>query len=297
MNPREFANALITNRRATRTRRGQPCPVCGHQDGHCLRMEDGSAALCPKSDGTGSVKRYGAYGHLYLLASGSVLGAMPMPVVSKRPERTDAELDAIWRPRAVRWCERGQDEIGKLAMQIGVTTAALRALDTGWDGSAWTTPERNGEGLIVGVSRRFPDGGKRCAVGSRRGLTYALGWMVAEGPILIVEGASDVAAGITLGLPTIGRPSNLGGLKMLKTLLRNRRRKVIVVAERDRKEDGRWPGMEGARTIAKGLGRRTVARLLPHQAKDLRAWLTARQVDLFSAASREAARRTLLKRL
>jgi hypothetical protein len=174
-----------------------------------------------------------------------------------------------------------------------VSVAALRELSAGWDGRAWTFPERNGDGLIVGVSRRFEDGAKRCAVGSRRGLSYSDGWRETDGPVLIVEGASDVAAGITLGLSTIGRPSNIGGRKMLTNLLRNSERKLIVIGERDRKPDGRWPGMEGCKSIAAGLGKtlgRVVsARLLPDDAKDLRAWLRGTGIDTLDV---EACRQT-----
>jgi len=139
-----------------------------------------------------------------------------VPVV-KDPGRTDRKMDALWRPRAKRWRDQGRSEVGRLALQIGVRVSALNELRTGWDGKAWTFPERNGEGLIVGVTRRFEDGKKLCAKGSRRGLTYSPAWPRVSGTILIVEGASDVAAGITLGLVTIGRPSNRGGRDMLET--------------------------------------------------------------------------------
>lgn len=288
--PKQVADYLIQNRRSTRTRRGNPCPVCEDCGGHCLRMDDDSAALCPKSDGAGSKWKNGEYGYLYILSPGS---QTCLPPVKKVRTRTDQEMDTIWRPRVTRWREQGRRELYRLASGIGVSVAALKELGTGWDGRAWTFPERNGTGLIVGVSRRFEDGSKRCATGSRRGLTYSDGWKELPGPVLIVEGASDVAAGITLGLATIGRPSNTGGRKMLTDLLRHSKRKVIVVGERDRKADGRWPGMEGAKSIAKGLGKtlgRTVsARLLPDDAKDLRAWLRETGVDTRDA---EACRRT-----
>ncbi len=249
-------------------------------------MDDDSAALCPKSDGTGSVRKYGEYGYLYLLSPGTLADTYLLPVKKKRT-RTDWELDAIWRPRVERWRENGRCEVGRLAVKIGVSLAALRELETGWDGRAWTIPERNGTGLIVGVSRRFEDGAKRCAVGSRRGLTYSDGWNGLQGPVLIVEGASDVAAGITLGLSTIGRPSNTGGKDMLVQLLRSSKQKLIVVGERDQKEDGRWPGMEGCRSVASGLSkalrRDVIAKLLPDDAKDLRVWLRGQSVDLRNA--------------
>ena len=155
MTPKLIADYLIQNRLATRTRRGTLCPVCDHFDGHCPTMDHGSAALCPKSDGTGSVRKYGEYGYLYILSPGIQTNAVCLPPVVKRPERTDQEMDAIWRPRVAHWQDRGRIEIGRLASTLGVSIASLRELSVGWDGKAWTTPERSAAGLIVGVSRRF----------------------------------------------------------------------------------------------------------------------------------------------
>ncbi len=254
-------------------------------------MNDDSAALCPKTDGTGSVRKYGEYGYLYMLSTG-LLDAQCLPPVKKVRSRTDEEMDTLWRPRVKRWREQGRSEVGRLALVLGVSVSALRELATGWDGKAWTIPERNGTGLIVGVSRRFEDGAKRCAKGSRRGLTYSSKWKMLCGPVLIVEGASDVAAGITLGLAAVGRPSNTGGRDMLAELFRTSERKLIVIGERDRKPDGRWPGMEGRNSIAAGLGKRlgriVIARLLPDDAKDLRVWLAGTGVE---ASNVEACRR------
>ena len=69
--------------------------------------------------------------------------------------------------------------------------------------------------------------------GSKRGLTMA--WPIRSfagsslnEPILIVEGASDTAAGMDLGFAAIGRPSAAGGLNYLRSLLRDRH--VVIVA-------------------------------------------------------------------
>ena len=285
MTPKEVADYLIANRRAMRTRRGLECPVCGHRDGYCLRMNDGSAALCAKADGTGSVKRYGEYGHLYLMDTGLATRDVAMlPTVKRKRDRTDKELHAIWAPRARHWWKDNGAEVGRLAVILGVAEWALAELCVGWDGKSWTFPERNGAGLIVGINRRFEDGAKRCATGSRRGLTYSETWADNAGPVLLVEGGSDVAAGITLGLAVVGRPSNVGGVDMLRVLLKGSDKRVVVVGERDKKVDGRWPGMDGAKSVsvglAKRLGRSVSCRLLPGGAKDLRAWLLAQRLDL-----------------
>ena len=287
MTPKQAADYLIQNRASCRTRRGSPCPVCGKQDGHCLRMDDDGAALCPKSDGTGSVRRYGEYGHLYLLSS----GLSEQPVMLAKPAKkqlTDKELDALWAPRVKLWWEDSIAPTLRLADILGVDACALDELHVGFDGRAWTFPERNADGLIVGVNRRFENGRKRCTTGSRRGLTYSDRWSEREGPVLIVEGGSDVAAGLTMGLAVIGRPSNTGGVVMLWKLLHNCDRHIVVIGERDRQPDTnhpgkmRWPGMDGLKWVVSQLSGRDLrvgGRLLPGTAKDLRGWFQASGID------------------
>lgn len=300
MNLKQIADHLVTNRRALRSRKGKPCPVCGHSDQHCVAMDDGSAAFCPKSDGAGSVKRYGEYGYLYIFDTGlSTRDVAMLPPVRKQPELSDEELHAIWNPRAILWWRDAGAEVGRLALVLGVASWSLSELCVGWDGKAWTFPERNGEGLIVGVNRRFEDGGKRCATGSHRGLTYSETWSDNPGPILLVEGGSDTAAGITLGLAVIGRPSNTGGVAMLVKMLADTDRKVIAIGERDRKADGRWPGMDGAKGVSSALAkkfmRQVACRLLPGGAKDLRAWFLSQRLDVSDCDACFAAGQALVK--
>jgi len=94
-----------------------------------------------------------------------------------------------------------------------------------------------------------PLGTKSAPAGYRRGLTLPSGWKEMADPILIPEGLSDVLAGLTVGLSAIGRPSNSGGVEYIAQLCRHRQ--VIVLAENDRKPDGRWPGKEGAEAVAR----------------------------------------------
>ena len=64
--------------------------------------------------------------------------------------------------------------------------------------------------------------------------------------ILIVEGASDAAAGLHLGFFTIGRPSATGGLEFLIQLLRHR--DGVIVGENDG-----GAGRQGAEKTGQGL--------------------------------------------
>lgn len=92
-------------------------------------------------------------------------------------------------------------------------------------------------------------------------------------PIVVVEGMSDACAAYDLGLPSIGRPNDNGGMDILVDLVRGRR--VIIVGENDKKADGKWPGQVGASMALKTCSASTKnARIIypPAHLKDLRAW-------------------------
>jgi hypothetical protein len=175
--------------------------------------------------------------------------------------------------------------VAELAERLGVETAALTRLHVGyiWETQRfprrWLFPERDAAGMIIGVSTRDPKGDKRQLTGSHRGLIYDPA-MPLEGTILIPEGASDVATALSMGLAAVGRPSNCGGAEHLADLLKTALldgAKVVLLGENDRKEDGRWPGKEGAEAVAKRLrvawGAAVPILYPPDGAKDLRSWV------------------------
>ena len=78
-------------------------------------------------------------------------------------------------------------------------------------------PERDGQGLVIGIATRTLRGEKKVLPGSRRGLTLVRDW--SSRPSVKYEGPSDVAAACTIGIFEIGRPSARGGVEMLAELL------------------------------------------------------------------------------
>ena len=127
--------------------------------------------------------------------------------------------------------------------------------------------------------------------GSRRGIYIPEGWWDRNDPVLVVEGASDVAAATMMGFAALGRPDCSSGAKLLAEAILSGadghnpngvllERDVVVMAENDAKPDGRWPGKTGAMKVAKELSwhlGRPVRWALPDKAKDLRAWVAALQ--------------------
>ncbi len=229
-----------------------------------------------------------------------------------------------------------------------ITVSAVRRLGVGFDfsKSAYTFPERDGVGRIVGFQYRTLGGRKFQRENTHRGLTYEcrgiavpLGekaWVscskdrpcpicgrtkycavsaanpddppavmctkVSEGavpwyhheinhlhvlkpdenvvrdvlpdtryPVLVVEGASDVLAALSIGLVAVGRPSSHGGQDDLKSLLAGRT--VLIVAENDS-----GAGRDGAgviHAVLKQVCPEVRVTAPPAEYKDLREWVTA----------------------
>jgi AAA domain len=166
----------------------------------------------------------------------------------------------------------------ELAGQLGVPPDSLTKIGLGWNKGRWTNPERDEQRRIIGMSTRSRSGKKISMKGSHRGVVIPQCLDQLPGPVLLVEGPSDVVACITMGLAAIGRPSNLGGVQIIARLGLDR--PVIVVGENDRKESGEWPGQLGAigtaTSLAEEWGEDAHWTMVPEPFKDVRAWLNAR---------------------
>ena len=264
--------------RFERVSHNRPCPVCGKPD-WCLIARDGSAAICPRTE-AGATKYISESGWLHRFQERPI---EPRPQPRKSPPKTTTKNlsaedlgDAL--NRYARDAEIGRVE---LAEQLGLNADILLRLNLGYCKyeKCWSFPERNAEGDVIGLQKRYRNGDKFRLTGSKSGLTYADDWDTGTGPLLLVEGASDVAAAMMLGISVIGRPSNRGGVASLGEMLPTfeEHRDIIVMGERDEKESGLWPGKEGAihtsRELSKRLMRPLHWSLPPDNAKDVREWV------------------------
>jgi hypothetical protein len=275
--------------------KNRPCPVCKGTSSNCGIGTDGSIQ-CRKCTGEQPGFR--------------CLSVSPKDSQWSLYRHLDDERDRQWREdhghqhngtngNAQDWAALSKKYQGaldgergaELANALGVPECFLDAIKVGWradyQGGVWTFPERNAFEQIIGITWRNRAGEKKAFAGSKRGLIVPRGWtMRADGPILLVEGASDVLALWSMGLCVFGRPSNMGGVEHLDSLLSgvDPKREIIVVGEWDAKLDGTWPGKEGAIHVATELTRlinRPVTWALPPQGyKDSRQWLNQQQVDL-----------------
>lgn len=162
--------------------------------------------------------------------------------------------------------------VADLARNLRVSEQSLRDIGIVACDGVPAFPERDSDGVVLGYCRRMPNGAKRVRKNESRGIYITAKLPELPDPVLIVEGASDTAAALTMGLTAVGRPNARGGADALATLLP--RRDIIVVGERDQKRNGSWPGCAGAIAVAQKLAdawRKPVRWALPPEgAKDVR---------------------------
>jgi hypothetical protein len=208
--------ARETFREASRAR---PCPVCGGD--HKCSVGSGGFLLCGRR--TGAVAGFvflgrttdGVWGEYRRADDPAFQSSEPRPVFG-----STTTIDWAGVHAACRAAFPGMR--GALEEALGVPGEALDAVGYGWSDAdqAFTSPERDGAGKIVGINRRYRDGSKKHMLGGARGLTIPDGFPAAVGPLLLVEGPSDTAALYGAGVVGVGRPSNTGGVDALKVLLR-----------------------------------------------------------------------------
>ena len=276
--------------------REKPCPVCGKPD-WCRVAKGGRLVTCHRSQAAPGawrmLKGTKSGGGVFALDDGLDTRTFLPRTVATVPARVQPQAAPgdLWGDRAKAWQDVAGDSVQRLAGILGVDAADLHAIGCGWDSirAAWTFPVRDGTGVVVGIAQRFEEPHqnrqgkvitKAMVTGSRQGLFYdPRTWSRGTGPILLVEGASDTAAAMTMGLSVIGRPSNRGGIDHLADLLRAvpESRTILVVGERDQKGDGNWPGRDGAIATATGLAKKLHRAIgwaiVPDEAKDTREFL------------------------
>jgi DNA primase len=126
---------------------------------------------------------------------------------------------------------------------------------------------------VIGVRLRCPTTARKWAVrGSRAGLIYDPDLLSVNRPrrLWIVEGPTDAAALMSIGLDVVGVPSAGGGADLLVELARRLLPiEMIVMADSD------GPGVAGAERLADALMIVAGVRVMrpPAAVKDARAWV------------------------
>lgn len=184
------------------------------------------------------------------------------------------DLDSLWRQHRA---STSLDPVTILANALGVSREGLWAAGYARGPGVDWFAEKDASGKVIGIVTRYENGEKIIGKGHRRGLYIPTDFDRTAEVIVIPEGASDVAALHTMGVQSIGRPNDKGGVEFLTELLRGVAGEILLPIENDRKSDGKWPGRDGALSVAKRLANalnRTIGVIhLPADIKDPRALL------------------------
>lgn len=277
-----------------RVSRSHPCPVCGKPD-YCTIREDGLAAKCCRVHDGKTARKSGEDGAgrwtIHKLDN-AVEAPAVMPSVPKMTIERATQL-------AKNCCERmPKSRLTQLSDLLGISAEVLKLMRLGWipasglrqvktadrgHAGAWTFPMRNAAGQITGLRTRFPDGEKRAISGSVSGLfmdcEMSAGGARLQPCVMVVEGPTDCAAGVQLGIPTIGRPSNTSGAGDVANWCKaNESGRIVLIADRDE------PGSRAQENTAMGIAQMRDAAsrvgipcrvIIPRQHKDLREYVNA----------------------
>lgn len=162
-----------------------------------------------------------------------------------------------------------------LAKMLGVSFDSLRELGcvpAPWK-KAWGFPMKDGYGNNVGIRVRNEEGQKWAVTGSHAGIFYPN--YRPPKRVVAVEGPTDSAAALTMGLYPIGRPSCSGGVDHILTFVRkNHVEEMVLVADNDE------PGIKGATDLQKQLPIPSCLFVLP--TKDMRVFIKVGDLKLFN---------------
>lgn len=248
-----------------------PCPIC-KKDSWCLIGTD--SVLCMRAT---SSKPYtlvsGEQGYWHKLTDAPVK-YHPIPKPEKKSLNSDAIIEA-WSKRT------SSDWIRNLASQLNVSSRSLESLSVAWsdEHQAWAFPMRDGFGRTVGIRLRSENGKKWSVTGSHQGIfmPHYIDLNQDREILFVIEGPTDTAAMITMGLMPAGRPSCSGGSFEIKQLVeRIKCRRVVIIADSDRDQKTKTgvkfnPGWDGAQSLMRQLPVKSCIIFLP--CKDARQFL------------------------
>ena len=181
-------------------------------------------------------------------------------------------------------------KLNRLSNTLGVTIPSLSEVRVGWEPELMvnTFPMYHPASMdIIGIRLRSVNGRKWAISGSRNGLflPFTPPPVVKERieTLYIVEGPTDLCTLLDLGLYGIGRPDCASGHGLLQIFVnRWRPRRTVIIHDND--PTGTVASVNtvrGAMRLANVLReqRRLVYVVKPVRSKDLRSWVSDRNID------------------
>jgi hypothetical protein len=218
-----------------RVTKSNPCSVCEHPDWccigerwvNCMRVQ--SRKPCVNG------------GWLHPVNSQT----RPLEYLKQQPPQPSIDAMAMMKDFSSKTWPNMQEAFAK---SLGVSVASLVAVGCAWavGYGAWAFPMWDSRDNMIGIRLRSTNGKKWSITGSRQGIFIPMS--ATQETVWLVEGPTDVAAGLTLGLFCLGRPSCLGGNELISEIIKGLGcRRAIVVSDND------GPGVNGALKLSKEL--------------------------------------------
>ncbi len=237
----------------TRVTKKDPCPVCKKDSWCCVGQY---WVNCMRVPGTRAAANGG---YLHPIGEFKPQAEKLVQFSARKPSINATALVREWKKA----CPTRDITI----LALCLSAWSLRELGVCWapPHSAWAFPMTDAYGSTVGIRLRGDDGRKWAVRGSRQGMFMGRGG--AQETVWVTEGPTDAAAGLELGLFTIGRPSCRGCINDICTAIRRAdSRRAVILSDNDS------PGHDGALQLADSLHIPSAVVCCP--AKDLRRFVT-----------------------
>ncbi len=271
-----------------RYKASQTCIICGHggKRGHpsgCMytgTIDAPGAVLCLRVDKGAFKTARNGMGYIHRINDDP---HYVKPVARRQEVRVvDPELQAIHAKCLARMTPQ---LLGELSESLGVSGESLSRLSVGWycdnhaySFSGYSFPMRDESNAIIGIRLRTLQGRKWAITGSFNGVFIGRK-LPATGTLYVVEGPTDTAAMLTLGLCCIGRPSNTAGNQYIVDYAKRflPRRDVVIVQNNDPVgSDARRMTESGSANLQAALlesGASLNVTIVTPPVKDVREWL------------------------
>ena len=209
-----------------------PCPICGKPD-WCLIARDGSHAICPRVESN----VLWSPGFMHELYGGTAISNYFDDYDGGREYLSDESLMALFMQGLENTTTDWLDFHGR---QLGVSVDTLMAvgavnLQSDFVAFPMFVPCEDCF-KISGFRLRHADGRKVSITGSRDGVFMSHDVPNRLDTIYVVEGASDTAVGVDMGIFTVGRPNCTGGTDILIELFDRPQysdNRCVIIADRD----------------------------------------------------------------
>lgn len=195
-----------------------PCPICNRQR-WCSFTADGEAVWCMSTGerGVGALVKLGT----------------PVEIRAKEEQRPVSRewLVQLYTDLRSECGDLHDFAMNELSYRLGVARSALDELGFvyDWIFDRFLHPAYNAHGELVGLHTRHWSGQKKYIRGSKAGLLIAKGRDYHGKPLLAVEGASDVAAALTMRFNAVGRPGCATCMPMLVEFVKKVEPSVVVI--------------------------------------------------------------------